>query len=69
MSGFIDHRQHLDAGGFVVFAVHPRDGLEMRELPEENNQEQKDCFNFQFAADGRPAQQWRHGAGKRAHES
>ena len=53
-------------GVLVVFAIEPRDGVEVGELPEEHDGEQHQRFAVEPAANGRPAQHRRHGAGKRA---
>ncbi len=37
----VDYRKHQNAGAGVIFAVHPGDGVEMRELPEKKNGEEQ----------------------------
>ena len=37
----LDHRQHREAGLAVVVAIQPRDGHEVRNLPEEDDREER----------------------------
>ena len=37
----IDHGQHRQAGARVVLAIHPGDGEEVRQLPQEHQQKQR----------------------------
>src|SRR5271156_2891224 len=34
VTGAVDYGEHEDSGASVIFAVHPGDGHEVRELPE-----------------------------------
>src|SRR6185369_7942810 len=40
----IDERQHLEAAPGVIFAIHPRNRQEMRQLPKSQNGEQRPSF-------------------------
>ena len=43
-------RQHLDPTLGIVFAIHPGDGVKVRELPDEQDQEQCKCSSIEAAA-------------------
>ncbi len=62
------HRQHAHAGALVVLAIQPRDGVEVRELPQKHDGEQHEGFSVEVAANGGPAQHRRHGSRKCAEE-
>ncbi len=53
-----------DSGGGVVFAVHPSDGHEVGELPDEEDGEESDGGPLDDAARGGPADEWRRAPGK-----
>ncbi len=57
-----------DAAAGVVFAVHPADGHEVRELPDEEDGEESDAGPLHDAAGGGPADEWREGSGEGADE-
>ena len=52
----------------VVVAVEPGNRHEVRELPDEEDGEERDAGPLDAAAGGGPAEQWAHGAGKCADE-
>src|SRR5438309_8290855 len=55
-------RQHHVAGAIVVVTVHPGDRHEVRKLPQENDREERPCFESQLTGRCGPPDQWRHGA-------
>ncbi len=57
-----------DAAAGVVFAVHPADGHEVRELPDEEDGEESDAGPLDQAAGGGPADQRRERSGEGADE-
>src|ERR1700722_11439453 len=61
-------RGKADAGAGVVFAVHPADGHEVGELPNEEDGEESDAGPFDHAAGGGPADQRRQRSGEGANE-
>ena len=60
--------READAGAGVVFAVHPADGHEVGELPDEEDGEERDAGPLDDAAGGGPADERRQRAGKGADE-
>ena len=64
----MDHRQHANIALSIVLAIEPRDGEEVRELPDEHDGKEDERFGFEFSAGSRPAEHYRHCTGKRAHE-
>ena len=64
----VDDGEHEDAGAGVVFAVHPTDGVEVRELPEKENGEEEPRARIEFASGGGPADHRRNRAGNGADE-
>src|SRR5262249_22198287 len=63
-AGVVDDGQHTDAGASVVFAVDPRDGEEVRKLPEELNREERPEFGGDASGGGDPTEAGGHRAGK-----
>ncbi len=59
-------RQHLQTRAGVILAVHPGDGEQVGELPEEQDGVKHPSLPTQAVADGSPADQRRHGARKRS---
>ena len=57
-----------DAAAGVVFAVHPADGHEVRELPDEEDGEESDAGPLDDAAGGGPADERRERSGEGADE-
>ena len=57
-----------DAGGGVLFAVHPADGHEVRELPDEEDGEEGDGGPLDEAAGGGPADEGWERSGEGADE-
>src|SRR6516165_194853 len=64
----IDEGKHENSGAGVVFAVHPGDGVEVGELPNEENGEEKPSAGVEFTGGGGPADHRGNGAGNRADE-
>ena len=64
--GRFDHGQHEDAGFGVVFAIHPGDGVEVRELPQEQDGVEDSGFPVEEAAGGGVADERGHGARDRS---
>ena len=60
--------READAAAGVVFAVHPADGHEVRELPDEEDGEESDAGPLDDAAGGGPADQRRERSGEGADE-
>jgi hypothetical protein len=58
----LDHGKHADSGTRVVIAVHPGDGHEVRELPDEEDCEEGYGGPLDAAACGSPAEERTHGA-------
>ena len=57
-----------DASAGVVFAIHPADGHEVRELPDEEDGEERDAGPLDDAAGGGPADERRERSGEGADE-
>ena len=57
-----------DTSGGVVCAVHPADGHEVGELPDEEDGEESDGGPLDEAACGGPADEWRECAGEGSDE-
>src|SRR5687768_14047868 len=51
-------RQQRNACVPIVVLVHPRDGEEVRHLPEEDDAEEDDCWQGDVARCGSPADHW-----------
>ena len=60
--------QQWNAGARVVVLVHPRDGEEVRHLPEEDDAEEHDRGQRDAARRGRPSDDWRQRTGHRTDE-
>src|SRR6185437_7881301 len=60
--------EHADAGFGVVVAVEPRDGHEVRELPDEEDGEEGDSLPFDDAAGSGPAEERGQGSGEGSDE-
>ena len=60
--------READAAAGVVFAVHPADGHEVGELPDEEDGEESDAGPLDDAAGGGPADQRRKRSGEGADE-
>src|SRR4029453_19012880 len=65
----LEHRQQRDAGARVVVAIHPRDGEEVRHLPEEYDPEKHERGRRDAAGGSGPADHWRKRAWNGTHES
>lgn len=65
---FVDNRKHENAGAGVVFTIHPRNSVEVRELPDEEDGEEEPGASVEFAGGGRPADHRRDCAGDGANE-
>ena len=61
-------RRKADAGAAVVLAIHPADGHEVGELPDEEDGEEGDAGPLDNAAGGGPADQRRQRSGEGADE-
>src|SRR6516164_10725513 len=55
---FVDHGQHEDAGAGVIFAIHPGNGVEVRELPEKKDREEQPGSGVKLARRRGPANHW-----------
>ena len=62
------HRQHPNSAVIVILAIEPRDGIKVRELPEEDDGKHYQRAPLQAAPRGGPAQHARHGSRKSAYK-
>ena len=65
---WLDDGEHPDPGACVFVAVHPGDGHEVGELPDEEDGEKGNGGPLDAPASGGPAEHGTHGAGKGADE-
>ena len=63
---FVDNGKHEDPGAGVVFTIHPGNGVEVGELPDEEDGEEEPGACVEFAGGGGPADHRRDSAGDRA---
>src|SRR4051812_34935008 len=66
---WVAHRQHYEARLRVFIAIEPRNGKEVRQLPEEQNRKERPAFARNIVARRSPAHQRRQRSWNRANGS